>query len=176
MTTRYQATALAFQLHYQAIAQPDLNNSYLCAFPSYCLDSPLLVSRRELGCFGMRHCSANVSIGALEIALWQASQSVRIFKRRLHEHREAFANDYYDSDVDDDDEDEDDQYQQSIRSCNRKSGEAQEAVPGAEDNAEMLESALHGSDDCLSVDSFPARFYEKSYTKPLADSGDFCKS
>ena len=49
----------------------------------------LLIHRCELICYGMRLCDFTVDIGVLEIAVWQASQSIRIFKRKIHSWRKA---------------------------------------------------------------------------------------
>lgn len=79
----YQATSFMFDLHYQAIAHTDVDVLSSCSFPSECTETPLMVQRRELICYGIRQCNAFVKVGAMEIAVWLASQSVRILKRQM---------------------------------------------------------------------------------------------
>ena len=66
------------------------NTGYLntfCLSFQRCMESDLLVRRRDLSCYGVRGCSVAVDIGALEILLWEAAQVVRIRKRRLSSFR-----------------------------------------------------------------------------------------
>lgn len=70
-------------IHYYTLPQSDIERSHNCMFLSSCLDTPLLVSRRELSCYGIRMCDVTVDISNLEIILWQATQAIRIMKRQL---------------------------------------------------------------------------------------------
>ena len=70
-------------LNYYVLPQPDINRSYNCAIPRHCFETPLLVQRRSLDCYGIRMCNAKIDVAALEILIWQAAQSVRIKKRAL---------------------------------------------------------------------------------------------
>ena len=81
--TGYQCTALGMNLNYYVLPQPDINRSYNCAIPRHCFETPLLVQRRSLDCYGIRMCNAKIDVAALEILIWQAAQSVRIKKRAL---------------------------------------------------------------------------------------------
>ena len=83
----YQANALVFDLHYQALACTNFSATFECAFPASCLSTPLLVHRRSLECYGIRQCHVIIDVDALEVAVWQASQSVRILKRNLNKDR-----------------------------------------------------------------------------------------
>ena len=85
----YQSTALTFRVHYTSVAMTNLHPEAIfdCAFPIECLEEPLFVSRRSLNCYGIRQCGCIVDIHTLEISIWQASQSVRIMKRKLNDYR-----------------------------------------------------------------------------------------
>ena len=52
-------------------------------FTQECLETDLLVRRRELNCYGIRGCDAVIDVAALEVIFWQAAQAVRIMKRGL---------------------------------------------------------------------------------------------
>ena len=79
----YQCTALGLNLNYYVLPQSDINRSFSCIIPRHCLETPLMVQRRSLDCYGLRMCNAQVDVAALEILIWQAAQSVRIKKREL---------------------------------------------------------------------------------------------
>ena len=81
----YQATALICDLHYTTVphVQSQLESVRDCIFPQKCLETDLIVERRSLECYGMRQCGSNVDLNALEIAVWHASQSVRLLKREI---------------------------------------------------------------------------------------------
>jgi hypothetical protein len=102
----YQPTALTCDMHYTTVTQTNLDNVVDCSVPEDCLkadigpheqannpanntDYSLLVERRSLHCYGLRQCGVKVDIGALETAVWQASQSVRILKRNMEGCRQA---------------------------------------------------------------------------------------
>ena len=81
-----------FSLHYQAIPSTDPRRSTRCRVPAACLETPLLVHRRDLACYGIRMCDVAVDVGAVEIAFWQASQAVRILKRDVASWRRQAGN------------------------------------------------------------------------------------
>jgi hypothetical protein len=91
--TGYQCTALGMGLHYYVLPQPDIEMSFSCAVPSSCLETPLMVQRRSLHCYGMRSCNAVIDVGSLEIMVWQAAQAVRIRKRNLSKFRYSSSSD-----------------------------------------------------------------------------------
>lgn len=82
----YLPTALMFSIPYFILpyTQAKIQDVDRCSFPSFCLETPLLVQRRSLSCYGIRQCNAVIDSQALEVLVWQASQHVRILKRRMY--------------------------------------------------------------------------------------------
>ncbi len=89
----YVGTAIMFGIHYATVAM-DAANSHLlydCEFKHECLFGDkfqLQISRRDMDCYSMRLCNANISIDSLEVLFIQASQYIRIQKRDLTKHRQ----------------------------------------------------------------------------------------
>jgi hypothetical protein len=85
----YQATALTAEILYLVLPLTDIERTRRCAgtYPESCLQHSLLVTRRSLECYGLRLCDAVIDKDALEVLLWQASQSVRLIKRDLRARR-----------------------------------------------------------------------------------------
>ncbi len=79
----YQPSAIVFGIHYNVVVQTDFSKTYSCAMPRECLETSLIVDRKNLKCYGIRQCNALVDVGALEVAVWQASQHIRVLKRSM---------------------------------------------------------------------------------------------
>jgi len=79
----YQSTALGMGIHYYVVPHTNINDMYDCEVRVSCFEESLYIKRRSLECVPIRYCNAHINVDAFEVALWQASQAVRLTKRDL---------------------------------------------------------------------------------------------
>ncbi len=92
----YIGTAIMFSVNFATVALDSSNIHHLfdCQFNRECIDEskyPLQIQRRDLECYSMRFCNANISVDSLEVLFIQARQHVRINKRNLTAYRRPHA-------------------------------------------------------------------------------------
>lgn len=89
----YIGTAIMFGVNFATVALDSSNIHHLfdCQFNRECIKLPLQIHRRDLECYSMRFCNANISVDSLEVLFIQASQHVRISKRNLTAYRQPHA-------------------------------------------------------------------------------------
>ena len=76
-----------FGVRYEVLPQTSLQSSERCAFLERCMSELTVLHRQDFSCFGLRQCSVNVDVEALQIMLLKAVRYVSTIKMDVHTRR-----------------------------------------------------------------------------------------